>query len=207
MFRKKAKVEEQRRARQDARKAVLAQFEKEFDEIMRGSNAVEKFERLRALRDRIGATAAAAEDALTSDAEKRQLKSGMGFGTGAVALTIGIVIGLHFPPALIALCMPLYLGAGTLGGERVRDHYLAAERPLMEPFIEALKAQQNKADAASKDVIAASLKNLGASADLSVLLAAAPQLRDEFGRAGAEKKAAVPVPGANDERKARRPHP
>jgi len=205
MFKKKAKAEQQRRARQDARKAVLAQFDKDFEDILRCDRPVEKFQRLETLRDTIAAAIELAEEQLKSEAEKRQLKTGLGFGSGAIALTIGTVAAFHFPPALIALCLPLYLGAGTLGGERVRDRYLAAERPLIEPFIEALKAQRGKVDAAAKEVVAASVKNLGASADLAVLLAAAPQLRDEFLKAQGKQSSKPPATPISPSKKGYQP--
>lgn len=187
MFKFKSKAARQAEV-EAARKSVIDGFERQIDDAVKCADPVDRFLKLEECKDSIDQFIATTKETIKEASRGSFKKSYVSIaGTTTLGTTV-LVLGLHFPPALLLLAYPGIFGGAAIGKKAM----VKAEAAMLEdarPLFQNLESQRGKADAAADTILKNDLNQLAASPRLEEIIEKAPRIRDHFTAAFARRVA------------------
>lgn len=183
------KSKAQKRAEaEEAQQTVIDNFRQQIESAERCADPAEKFLKLEECKDSINQFVDATTEQIRALARGKSHAPYLGIAGGTTAGVGILVMGMHFPPALLLLVYPGIFG-GVYAGKKAAERAEARMLKDVQPFFGSLHQQRDRALELADAVLQSDLKALAISPRFDEILQKAPRVRDHFTKAFAKRMA------------------
>ncbi len=164
---------------EEARQGILDGFQRQIEEAEKTADPAERFLKLEECRDSIDQVLAATKGQIGRAAVDKGQNAYLGIAGSATVGTGVLVIGMHFPPALLFLAWP-GIFAGIFARKSATDNANARMLQEARPFFDRLEATKGRAEVAADMILKNNLTDLATSPRFDDIVKKAPRVRDHF---------------------------